>query len=224
MNKDSQLTEKTVSVISAYITYSNLYDNGNYQGPYQIIGEFIKHAIASENLHYFTEVQMRTILRDNYGFSLPLAVVSRALRHIDGISTDGTRGNWQVIDPNLYNEDLQGKFNEVEEKSLNIVNQIVKYISDKEERGLSGDEQRHIQQEIIEYLLDENGNNQYKESISEFFLLHQDSEAIRQVCKQIREGAILYRGLACDMVEFGSVYSDREDQSSRSISPSLTDG
>ena len=208
MDKNSTLTEKTVSVISAYITYSNLYDNGNYQGPYQIIGEFIKNAIASENLYYFTEVQMRTVLNNNYGFSLPLAVVSKALKHVDGISTDGTRGNWQVIDSNLYNEDLHGEFNEVEEKSINVVNQIVQYISDKDERELSGLEQQNIQQEIIEYLLDENGRNQYKESISEFFLLHQDSESINQVCKQIREGAILYRGLAYDMVEVGSITQD----------------
>ena len=208
MDKELELTEKAVSVISAYITYSKLYDNGNYQGPYQIIGEFIKHAIASDNLHYFTEVKMRTVLSNNYGFSLPLAVVSRALRHVEGISTDGMRGNWQVIDPDLYNEDLHGEFNEVEEKSLDIVNQIVKYISDREERELSRTEQQNIQQEIIEYLLDENGQNQYKESISEFFLLHQDSESIKQVCKQIREGAILYRGLACDMVEVGSITQD----------------
>ena len=149
MDKNSTLTEKTVSVISAYITYSNLYDNGNYQGPYQIIGEFIKNAIASENLYYFTEVQMRTVLNNNYGFSLPLAVVSKALKHVDGISTDGTRGNWQVIDSNLYNEDLHGEFNEVEEKSINVVNQIVQYISDKDERELSGLEQQNIQQEIV---------------------------------------------------------------------------
>lgn len=205
---NSGLTEQTVSIISAYITYSNLYDNGKYQGPYQIIGEFIKHAIASKNLHYFSEVQMRSILSNNYGFSLPLAVVSRALKHTDGISNDGTRGNWQVDDQDLYNEDLQDEFNEVEDKSQDIVKQIIQYISDNEGHELLKDDQKEIQQEIIEYLLDENGHDQYKKEISEFFLLHEDSESIKQVCKQIREGAILYKGLACDIVEVGSITQD----------------
>ena len=208
INLNSGLTEQTVSIISAYITYSNLYDNGNYQGPYQIIGEFIKHAISSKNLHYFSDVQMRSVLSNNYGFSLPLAVVSRALKHTDGISNDGTRGNWQVDDQDLYNEDLQDEFNEVEDKSQDIVNQIIQYISDNEGHELLKDDQKEIQQEIIEYLLDENGHDQYKKEISEFFLLHEDSELIKQVCKQIREGAILYRGLACDIVEVGSITQD----------------
>lgn len=42
------------SILASYVTYKELYSNENYRSAYQILAEFIKYIISTENIYNFS--------------------------------------------------------------------------------------------------------------------------------------------------------------------------
>lgn len=65
----------TSSMLATYATLKSLSDEKKYQGPYQILREFIRYIITSDSLYSFSAIEMKNRLSMHFNFSIPEAVV-----------------------------------------------------------------------------------------------------------------------------------------------------
>ena len=66
------------SILASYVTYKELYASDSYRSAYQILAEFIKYQIASEEIYSFSVPELKKKLKDTFGFQLPDAVIKTA--------------------------------------------------------------------------------------------------------------------------------------------------
>ena len=194
------------SVLASYVTYKELYANDSYRSAYQILAEFIKYVIASEEIYSFSIPELKKKIQDVFGFQLPNAVIKSAVKKIDYIEKIQNREDYAVNRRNLKVDLKFSKYKEKAEKENNILTErIIAYAEGKRQGGIN---RRDLIQELIAYLLDESNGGKYQEDISAFILENSEDEELVKQLNAIREGSILYMGLNCNITEIGSITHD----------------
>ena len=75
------MTQSTSSVLAAYATIKSLSDENKYQSPYQILREFTRYIIKEDALYGFSSAEMKNLLSDHFGFSIPEAVIRTSIKN-----------------------------------------------------------------------------------------------------------------------------------------------
>lgn len=194
------------SILASYVTYKELYSNENYKSAYQILAEFIKYIISTENIYNFSIPELNKKMRENFGFVLPNAVIKSAVKKLDFIEKIehseqyGVNGKSVYIDKNFF------QYKEKAEKiNSDLMEKLYSYAIGIQ--GFSGSKEE-LTQELIRYLLDESYSNKSQEIISAFIVNNSENDIIVNQLNAIREGAVLYLGLNCNIVETGSFKSN----------------
>lgn len=187
------------SIMASYATFKELYNSKEYRSPYQILSEFVKYVIVAKSLYEFTSTEIQTHLNEEFGFNPPIAVIRTALKSIPQVGRDhhvykaiGLQGN----------ANFQFYRQQSEEKSQSITDSLITYADGKGVLNLRKDK---LAQELIAFVLDEDGDPQYQQIIGEFVLANENNKSITDTISAIREGSILYSGLAFNISEFGSI-------------------
>lgn len=192
-------TVHSESIMASYATFKELYNSKEYRSPYQILSEFIKYIIVSRSLYSFTTTDIQSHLLDEFGFNPPIAVIRTAMRNIPEVTR-----NHQAFKANGLqgNAAFQTYRQQSEEKSKSITDLLLKYADGKGVLDLRKDK---LAQEFIAFVLDEDGDPQYQQIIGEFVLANENNKSTTDTISAIREGSILYSGLAFNISEFGSL-------------------
>lgn len=187
------------SIMASYATFKELYNSKEYRSPYQILSEFIKYIIVSRSLYSFTATDIQSHLLDEFGFNPPIAVIRTAMKNIPEVTR-----NHQAFKANGLqgNAAFQTYRQQSEEKSKSITDLLLKYADGKGVLNLRKDK---LAQEFIAFVLDEDGDPQYQQIIGEFVLANENNKSTTDTISAIREGSILYSGLAFNISEFGSL-------------------
>lgn len=185
--------------MASYATFKELYNSKEYRSPYQILSEFIKYIIISESLYSFTATDIQSYLVDEFGFNPPIAVIRTAMRNIPEVMREqqvfkasGLQGNAAFQTYRLQSE----------EKSKSITDSLLRFADKKGILNLHKDK---LAQEFIAFVLDEDGDPLYQQIIGEFVLTNENNKATMETISAIREGSILYSGLAFNISEFGNL-------------------
>lgn len=194
------------SVLASYVTYKELYANDSYRSAYQILAEFIKYLIASEEIYSFSVPELKKKIQDVFGFQLPIAVIKSAIKKIEYIERIQNREDYSV---NRQNLKVDPKFSQYKEKAekenRELTERLIVYVEGKRQGIIN---RKEIVQELIAYLLDESNGGKYQEDISAFILDSSEDEELVKQLSAIREGSILYMGLNCNITEIGSITHD----------------
>lgn len=194
------------SVLASYVTYKELYANDSYRSAYQILAEFIKYVIASEEIYSFSVPEMKKKIQDVFGFQLPIAVIKSAIKKIEYIERIQNREDYSV---NRQNLKVDPKFSQYKEKAekenSELTERLIVYVEGKRQCVIN---RKELVQELIAYLLDESNGGKYQEDISAFILDSSEDEELVKQLNAIREGSILYMGLNCNITEIGSITHD----------------
>lgn len=194
------------SLLASYVTYKELYANDSYRSAYQILAEFIKYVVASEEIYSFSVPELKKKIQDVFGFQLPNAVIKSAIKKIDYIEKIQNREDYSVNRQNLKVDFRFSQYKEKAEKENNILTErLISYAEGKRQGGIN---RKELIQELIAYLLDESNGGKYQEDISAFILEKSEDEELVKLLNAIREGSILYMGLNCNITETGSITQD----------------
>lgn len=194
----------TASVLASYATLKSLSDDKKYQGPYQMLREFIRYIIISGSLYSFTSVEMKNLLAKHFGFSIPEAVVKTSLKNMNGVSLD--HGTYSVSGSELdSNSIFQDKKKEADDYESLIIQQLAEYICNRTGDLHINDEM--LTEELTRFLTEDVSPKpgKYTDLIGEFILTHSDDKKIQEGLDRIREGSILYMGLCYNIGETGSI-------------------
>lgn len=187
------------SIMASYATFKELYKSQKYNSPYQILSEFIKYIIVSKSLYTFTSTDIQGHLNSEFGFNPPIAVIRTAMRSIPEVTRDHQTYRVSNLQGNTA---FQAYRQHAEEKSKSITDALVNYAEEKKVVNL---DKNKLSQELIAFVLDEDGDPQYQQVIGSFVLANATNEGITTAISAIREGSILYSGLAFNISEFGSI-------------------
>lgn len=187
------------SIMASYATFKELYKSQKYNSPYQILSEFIKYIIVSKSLYNFTSTDIQGHLNSEFGFNPPIAVIRTAMRSISEVTRDHQTYRTSYLQGNTA---FQAYRQQAEEKSKSITDALVKYAEEKNAVNL---DKNRLSQELIAFVLDEEGDPQYQQVIGSFVLANATNAGITTAISAIREGSILYSGLAFNISEFGSI-------------------
>ena len=194
------------SVLASYVTYKELYANDNYRSAYQILAEFIKYILASEEIYSFSAPELKKKMQDVFGFQLPNAVLKSTIKKIDYVQRISGKEEYSVNRQNIKVDETFTKYKEdAERTNIILADQLTDY-ANKQRKG--NVDKKKLIQELIAYLLDESCDDKYQEIISAFILEESKNEQIVNQLNAIREGSILYLGLNCNITETGSITKD----------------
>lgn len=193
-----------VSELASFAILKSLSDEKKYQGPYQILKEFVTYIIYSESLRAFSAVEMKNLLTEYFDFNIPEAVVKTTLKHIDGITL--ANGEYSVNLPEIKtNSDFETKKKEADAYASKIIQLLSEYISERDS-SLSVSEEI-LTQELADFLIEDQTehSNKYTDLIGEFILKNEKDEDIQNGLNKIRQGSILYIGLSHNIGKVGSI-------------------
>lgn len=191
------------SILASYVTYKELYASDSYRSAYQILAEFIKYQIASEEIYSFSVPELKKKLKDTFGFQLPDAVIKSALKKLDYVERIQHREDYSVNRQNLKIDPQFIQYRERAEKENSaLTERLLAYAEEKNQGRINKEE---LVQELVAYLLDESNGGKYQEVISTFILENSSDEVLVNQLNSIREGSILYLGLNCNISETGSI-------------------
>ena len=196
------------AILASYVTFKELYNEGKYRSPYQILAEFIKYIILTENAYSFSLFDMKNHLKRVFGFELPTAVIKTAVKGIIGIEKEKTSSDDYVVTAKqeVENVDFVSFRREAEEENAKLSTMLLDFA-----RAHCSDQfilEDVLVQDFIAYLIDENSNTKNHDLISKFILCNAANTEIQESIEAIRQGVVLYTGLNYNISETGSLRKD----------------
>lgn len=198
------ITTKSTPLLASFATIKSLSDAKKYESSYQILAEFIRYIIVTNNLYSFSAIEMKRLLNENFGFSIPEAVIRTSIKKMPGIDL-----NNKMFTANLDEIGSNSLFLEKKANSdvinSNIINSLMSYIIER--TGNPAIWVDTLTKELAAFLLDDSNyaSGKYANYISEFIIKNQDNKYIQDGLTNIREGSILYLGLNYNINEVGSI-------------------
>ena len=197
------MQKKTQALLASYATFKELYSQGNYRSPYQILAEFVKYIVKEENLYTVFDSQIKILMRQYFEFDLPLAVIRTTLSKIDGFSAKN-KEEFNIDLEKINIDKVSSLRSDVEKHNNQIFEKLLKYANANNVQK-SNDE---IVSAFVSYLIDGNTDSPLQNFISAFIIKHENDEQFRNQLQNIREGGILYVGISYGISEYGSIKKD----------------
>lgn len=191
------------SQLAAFAMIKSLSDEKKYQSPYQILAEFIRSIIIDKKLYRFSAFEVKNLLSEMFGFNIPEAVIRSTARKMAGINL--SNGIYIVTVTELGTDSLfVEKKKEVDEISTDTIAQLAKYLQEK--TGGEAVPTDTLIQELVSFLMGEEATSgKHTDLIGEFILENEHNTDVQDYLNKVREGSILYIGLAHNIRETGSI-------------------
>lgn len=161
--------KSNTSVLASYATLKSLSDEKKYKSPYQILREFIKYIITTGSLYTFSALEMKSHLADEFGFSIPEAVIKTSMKGFEGAILDN--GIYNVSFDSLENRSqFDAKKEEADKNEIYIVQLLSDYIFSKDKNATIDKEE--LINDLTHFLTEDQSvySNKYTDLISEFVL------------------------------------------------------
>ena len=150
-------------------------------------------------MYSFTSTDIQNHLNEEFGFNPPIAVIRTAIHGIPDVKRNHQAYQANGIQGNAV---FQRFRQQSEEKSKSITDALIRYAENK---GITNLVKEKLAQEFIAFVLDEDGEPRYQQIIGEYVLANENNKSITDTISAIREGSILYSGLAFNISDFGSL-------------------
>ena len=188
------------SLLASYATFKALYNSPKYASPYQILTEFIKYIITTKKIYCFTVVEIKKYLEDEFGFVQPYEVIKTAMKSIPEIHLN--YGKYSVPSTAInMNAFFDNQIKKAEETNNDLIEKLLEFAQKKG----TNIEKKKLSEEFVAFLLDEDGDQLYREIIGAFIIANGANETVKQQMMEIREGSIIFSGLSYNISDYGNM-------------------
>lgn len=196
-----------VKLLASASVLRTLYDEK--KDIYDVLVEFIKQTISARSLSAFSSTECVRYLDEDFGFSLPEAIVKSCLKkrlvqaemltHKNGIYCTTEK----LISNSTFNTDFQKSRSEYDE----IITRIIKFCG---ENGLFNIQRMDIEESLESYLTRPDKNDKFLKEIAKFIITFDSEPGFKEKLDRIEEGLIIYAGIrySPDLSTLGSWRGD----------------
>ncbi|MGN6508808.1 MAG: hypothetical protein ACTHLD_05045, partial [Chitinophaga sp.] len=199
---------KDNNLLASVALFRELYNSEKYNNVSDIIAEFIKGAVCTEQKWSVNSTELTLLLENIYDFKIPESVVRTTVKNrmkkVVSIKDGYYHFNSSLLKKD--SEKLENGYQSVSESQSKIINSLYAFIELEESRLLSTEDKGKIAADFYKYLIDNGVSEEYSQYISAFVIKNKDNENFTSSLNHIREGIILYQGIryTSDLNEQGS--------------------
>lgn len=176
---------------------------------YDVLGEFIKQIISERSLSAFSSVDCVRYLEEDFGFSLPEAIIRSCLkkRLVKAGMLTLKSGMYSVTQTFISNTEFNADFQKSRNEYDEIITRIHKFCSDD---GLLDVPKGDIEKSLETYLTRPDKNDKFASEIAKFIVTFENEAGFTDKLDKIEEGLILYAGIrySPDLSTLGSWRGD----------------
>lgn len=191
------------STLASYAVMKSLTDSNEYHNSYELLADFIRYIIVDRHLYSFSAIEISEILSSEFGFdNIPIPAVNTSIKQIKECKKN--RGEYVVPrNTSFKTDEFQRARDASSERSQHITQKLHEFAADKD-FSTSGEDT--LEGAFIKYLLDDTAtiDHEHSDIISKFVLNVESDATLKAEIEEIREGSILYSGLAYNISEIGS--------------------
>lgn len=195
------------STLASYAVMKSLTDSNEYHNSYELLADFIRYIIVDRRLYSFSAIEISGILSSEFGFdNIPIPAVNTSIKQIKECKKNGAD---YVVPRNISfkTDEFQRARKASAERSQHITQKLFEFAADKDSGAVWGDA---LEDAFIKYLLDDTAtiDHKYSDIISKFVLNVESDATLKAEIEEVREGSILYSGLAYNISELGSITNE----------------
>ena len=162
---------------------------------YNVIGEFIKQIYVDHNIRSVVSIcDIYNHLKNDYGFSVPTAVVQTSLKRIKGLKVSNDR---VAINDDFISEysDVHSTISDNQDRNEKILDDFISYVEGKKGNKLADEEVTKAKKSFCCFMIDEHLISAYSEYVSLFVVQHRNNPDFLHQIDSIREGLLIFVGL-----------------------------
>ena len=182
-----------IKSLASYVTYRQLYDDGN-RDIYFVVSKFAESIIISRKLYSFGLTEISEQINTQFGFFIPDYVIQSSLKRLPYVSRSNNSYTVNSASITSQQDMVSGSLENAVAINRKMADDLIQYVEIK--KGvLSVEQQEKLKREFCSFLLDDNISNGYSELISAFILDNENNQDFQSHLAQIKEGAVLFAGL-----------------------------
>jgi hypothetical protein len=131
--QNKMFSEQKKECIASIAMFRELVNHG--LGVYDILAEFLKYTIYTQNAQTFTALEINNLLKKLFYFSVPDVIIKVSLKKIKEIEEKS--GKYVLTSKIDYNEAFLNTKFKFEKETENVFNAIINFIENKQKRKLS---------------------------------------------------------------------------------------
>lgn len=198
---------KKNNLLASVALFGELYNDETFKSIPDILAEFIKGAIIFKQQFSVNSTQLKNLLEEVYGFTIPESVLRTTLKH--RLKDVAKKESSIFYFDQSISKNYQGFNNKVEtitNKQNLILEDLYKYIQIKMNIKLSNNDKENVFENFSHFLMDNGYSDEYSELISAFVISKENSSEFKNELNSIKEGLILYQGInySADINQLGS--------------------
>ncbi len=176
--------------LAALAVFRSLYDNR--KDIFTIICEFIKDVIYSHKLYTFNVTQITDLLKNDFDFRIPEAVVTTALNRI----AQKDKGQYSIPDIGTMRDSVVStQYKAIQADNNTIIRDLIIFVEQETGELLNDAQKTILYQSLCAYLIEDDTDAEYSEYISAFIIKGQMDDQFTRRLNTIKEGVVLYSGL-----------------------------
>ena len=195
------------STLASYAVMKALTDSNEYRNSYEILADFIRYIVVNRKWHEFSIVDISNELEAEFGFdNIPIPAIRTTLKQIKEFEKNGD--NYVLPRGTYFKTEAFQRARQISvEQSQSITNQLFEFAKEHSDEVFLCDP---LEGAFIKFILDDAAtiDQKYSDIISKFIINNESSEKFKKQITQIREGSVLYSGLAYNISELGSIKSE----------------
>jgi len=197
---------KNKNLLSSVALFSELYNNSD-SDIFDIIGDFILGVCKIESKYSFTSSELKSLMASTFGFDIPEAVLRTVLnrRLNNKLNKVGVVYYFEAKQES-HKDSIKDKFEIINREQKDLFQNLIKYIEEKKQRKLTEEQEKKLEDNFYEFLLDNGYSEEYSNYISAFVVKNENDTKFRDILLSIKEGLILYEGIkySPDLNELGN--------------------
>lgn len=183
------------NIIASIALFQDLYNNGK-KDIFSVISEFVKVAIAKNNLHTFNTVELKNSLKEDFEIEVPEAILKTVLskRLNDCVSKE------IIVNGNGFKELIYSSIIEFDVEQFNAdlvqLSDKYSYVFDKLKSEIknSNVKDEELIEGFVDYIL--KGRNEREDCLYSKFILKYEYDNVFTAClNEIKEGYVILSGI-----------------------------
>lgn len=160
---------------------------------WSIIASFLNDLIIQNQLKTFTISQISILFNETFEFNIPSSVIKSSLNKLSYLSKSQ---NSYIVNEDIEKEKIVLKDKAlIEHSHSSIFSSLTAFVEKEKKKKLTQSEEKKLQHNFCNFLLDESNGEEYIEYITSFIVDNENNEDFVKKINVIREGVILHSGL-----------------------------